>query len=151
MHVLNRENTTGTEMWYHYWRSTIGHWTRNPFPSPSLLPGSHNITGTPTPLGKRGKLVAVPPANSNNASESDDSMLLALLPSNAPNSTAFVILRSTAQGHFRDWIVVWEGDGCGWEPLFDREWLEQSGGKVLSVFLVNGTQLEIVDFDLSTL
>ena len=87
--------------------------------------------------------------DSEHASESDDSTLLSLLPSNAPNSTALVILKSTAQGQFRDWTVVWEGDGCGWEPLFDRQWLEQSGGKVLSVFLVNGTQLQVVDFDLS--
>lgn len=74
-----------------------------------------------------------------------------LLPSNARGSSALVILKSTAQGHFQDWSVVWEGEGCGWEPLFDHAWLAQSGGTVLSVFLVNGTQLEVVDFDLSHL
>ncbi|GJJ14379.1 hypothetical protein Clacol_008643 [Clathrus columnatus] len=28
IHVLNRENTTGTELWYHYWRSTQNDWKR---------------------------------------------------------------------------------------------------------------------------
>ena len=139
-------------MWYHYWRSTAGYWTRAPFPMPSSLPGSHNVTGTPTPLGKRGKLVAVPPASSNKSSaRRNETTLLALLPSNSPESSALSILQSSSKGQFRDWSVAWEGEGCGWEPLFDREWFEESDGTVLSVFLVNGTQLEVVDFDLSHL
>ena len=95
---------------------------------------------TYTVIGKRGKVIA-PPRSSAHA-------LLLLLPSNAPGSTALSILRSTAAGHFRDWEAVWEAEaGCGWEPLFDRYRLAEDG--VLSVFLVNGTAVTVVDFDLS--
>ena len=140
VHVLNRENTTGTEQWYHYWRSTVSHWTRTALPLGPELKSANNITGTPTVIGKRGKVIA-PPHSSAHA-------LLLLLPSNAPGSTALSILRSTAAGHFRDWEAVWEAEaGCGWEPLFDRYRLAEDG--VLSVFLVNGTAVTVVDFDLS--
>ncbi|EJD00360.1 uncharacterized protein FOMMEDRAFT_159034 [Fomitiporia mediterranea MF3/22] len=147
LHVLNRENITGIEQWYHYWRSTTAHWTRTPFPLPSQLnpPSANNITGTPTVIGKRGKLI------------SRGSSLLALLPSNAANSRALSILASTAQGHFRDWRVVWEvEEGCVAEPLFDRYRLvtAEEGGDgdgALSLFLVNGTSVEILDLDLSGL
>ncbi|KAI0631533.1 hypothetical protein C8Q77DRAFT_1127375 [Trametes polyzona] len=144
VHVLNRENTTGTERWYHYWRSTTAHWTRTPLPLAPELVTANNITGTPTVIGKRGKLVA--PPNSPHHS------LLAILPSNAPNSTALSILRSTAAGHFRDWEAVWEvPSGCGWEPLFDRYRLDTRAGgdEVLSLFLVNGTSIQVVDLDVS--
>ncbi|PSR74487.1 hypothetical protein PHLCEN_2v9784 [Hermanssonia centrifuga] len=138
IHVLNRENTTGVEQWYHYWRSTATHWTRTVLPPPSNLPSINNITGTPTVIGKRGKLVA--PRSGGEA-------LLAILPSNAPNATALSIIGSTAQGHFRDWKVLWEAvDGCVAEPLFDRYRLEEDG--VLSLFLVNGTMLQVEDFEL---
>ncbi|KAI8995242.1 hypothetical protein BD414DRAFT_506060 [Trametes punicea] len=143
IHVLNRENTTGTEQWYHYWRSTVGHWTRTAFPLAPELASKNNVTGTPTVIGKRGKLV-VPP-NSPHRS------LLAILPSNAPNSSAISILRSTAAGHFRDWEAVWEApSGCGWEPLFDRYRLDTStgGDGILSLFLVNGTAIEVLDLEL---
>ncbi|KAL5480449.1 hypothetical protein ACEPAI_1719 [Sanghuangporus weigelae] len=144
LHVLNRENTTGVERWYHYWRSTAAYWTRTPLPLPSeLTPASaNNITGTPTVIGKRGKLF------------SRGSSLFALLPSNAANSSALSILGSTAQGHFRDWTVVWKVDsGCVAEPLFDRYRSEREdeggdGDGVLSLFLVNGTNLEVLDLDL---
>ncbi|KAI5121544.1 hypothetical protein M0805_002603 [Coniferiporia weirii] len=141
IHVLNRENTTGVEQWYHYWRSTTTYWTRVPFPL--NLPSSNNVTGTPTVIGKRGKILA------------RGSALLAVLPSNAANSTAFSILASTAQGHFEDWTVVWEAsEGCVAEPLFDRYRLVTTsdggdGDGVLSLFLVNGTNVEVLDLDLS--
>ncbi|TFY81680.1 hypothetical protein EWM64_g2333, partial [Hericium alpestre] len=80
VHVLNRENTTGVEQWYHYWRSTTSDWTRIPLPLD--LPSINNITRTPTPTGKRGKLAVA------------RSTLLVLLPSNAPNSSALSILAS---------------------------------------------------------
>ncbi|KAH9933964.1 uncharacterized protein BXZ73DRAFT_46129 [Epithele typhae] len=145
MHVLNRENTTGTEQWYHYWRSTTSHWTRTPLPLPPTLQTTNNITATPTVIGKRGKVVPVPAS-----SFSGPASILLLLPSNAPNSTALSILRSTAAGHFRDWEAVWEAEsGCGWEPLYDRYRLAEDG--VLSMFLVNGTEVQVVDFDLSGL
>ncbi|KAI0337868.1 hypothetical protein BDW22DRAFT_1339134 [Trametopsis cervina] len=135
VHVLNRENTTGVERWYHYWRSTSAHWTRTPLPSPTELGSSNNITGTPTVIGKRGKLVFGAGA------------LFAILPSNAPNSTALSIIGSTAAGHFRDWEVLWEApEGCVAEPLFDRYRLAENG--VLSLFLVNGTSLQVLDFEL---
>ena len=144
MHVLNRENTTGYEQWYHYWRDTNTFWTRTVFPSPSDLdpPSINNITGTPTVIGKRGKLVA-PPAYPDT--------LLAILPSNAANSTGISILASTAENQFADWEVVWEAtEGCAFEPLFDRYRLSEGDG-ILSLFLVNGTDVEVADFDLSGL
>lgn len=144
LHVLNRENTTGTQRWYHYWRSTTAHWTRTPLPLPSEVQSTNNITGTPTVIGKRGKVVAPP--------QSPHHSLLLILPSNAPNSTALSILRSTAKGHFRDWETLWEANsGSGWEPLFDRYRLDVTAGGdgVLSLFLVNGTAIQVVDFDLS--
>ncbi|KIJ67199.1 hypothetical protein HYDPIDRAFT_127044 [Hydnomerulius pinastri MD-312] len=139
MHVLNRENTTGSELWYHYWRSTTTYWTRTALPL--NIPGDNNITGTPTVIGKRGKLIAPP----------DSQSLLALLPSNAPNSTALSLLKSTAVGHFRDWTTVWEvSDGCVTEPLYDRYRLdvENGGDGILSVYLVNGTEVQIWDLDI---
>ncbi|OBZ73458.1 hypothetical protein A0H81_06921 [Grifola frondosa] len=106
---------------------------------PAVLHSANNITGTPTVIGKRGKLVAPPRSSAHS--------LLAVLPSNAPNSSALSILRSTAAGHFRDWSVLWETpSGCGWEPLFDRYRLDQDG--ILSLFLVNGTNVQVVDFEL---
>ena len=97
-------------------------------------------------IGKRGKIVAIAPP------QSLDHAVLLVLPSNAENSSALSILRSTAAGHFRDWETVWEApDGCGWEPLFDRYRLDEgSGGDgVLSLFLVNGTAIQVVDIDLT--
>ncbi|ETW76405.1 lignin expressed protein lep1 [Heterobasidion irregulare TC 32-1] len=141
VHVLNRENTTGTEQWYHYWRSTTSHWTRTPLPltlssanaSQALL--NPNITRTPTVIGKRGKLAAL------------STSLFALLPSNAPNSTALSVLRSTAAGHFRNWQVVWEAaSGSRAEVLYDRYRLAADG--VLSLFLVDGVELRVVDLEL---
>ncbi|KIJ31449.1 hypothetical protein M422DRAFT_185901 [Sphaerobolus stellatus SS14] len=125
IHVLNRENTTGTELWYHYWRSTTKDWTRSPF---------LDLSVTPTVLGKRGKLAAY------------HDNLIAILPDNAPNSTRLQLLGSTAQGHFSDWSVLWDGVGNGWEPLLDRTRLNEG---VLSMLIVNGTQVEVVDFELS--
>lgn len=166
IHVLNRENTTesGMEQWYaftnllgrgreswatnllclryryHYWRSTTNNWTRTPLPLD--LVSANNITNTPTVIGKRGKVLA------------RDDRLLVLLPSNAANSAALSILASTAQGHFRDWEVVWEvPSGSTAEPLFDRYRLDEASGGdgVLSLFLVNGTDVEVLDLDLSGL
>ncbi|KAI0312367.1 hypothetical protein OF83DRAFT_1146529 [Amylostereum chailletii] len=143
VHVLNRENTTGVEQWYHYWRSTTSHWTRTALPL--NLPSSNNVTNTPTVIGKRGKLAAVPSSSSLSSST-----LLAILPSNAPNSTAMSILASTDAGHFRDWKVVWEVEsGCGWEVLFDRYRLKEDG--VLSLFMINSTDVQVWDFDLEGL
>ncbi|KAH7910670.1 hypothetical protein BJ138DRAFT_1152356 [Hygrophoropsis aurantiaca] len=165
MHVLNRENTTGSELWYHYWRDMNNYWTRTAFPL--NIPGDYNITGTPTVIGKRGKLIALPPALSSDelssASNTENSQLLALLPSNAANSSALSLLRSTAAGGFVDWETVWEVEsGCGWEPLFDRERLigggrttsdagAGTGDGVLSLYLVNGTQVVVTDLDISGL
>ncbi|KAK7681824.1 hypothetical protein QCA50_015171 [Cerrena zonata] len=140
VHVLNRENTTGVEQWYHYWRSTTRDWTRTALPLPSELKSINNITGTPTVIGKRAKLVAAP-----SFSRFKQSSLFAILPSNALNSTGISILESTAQGHFRDWNVLWEASsGCGWEPLFDRYRLQDN---ILSLFLINGTEVQVADFE----
>lgn len=87
-------------------------------------------------IGKRGKLVAP---------SLQPGTLYAMLPSNAPNSTALSVIASTARGQFVDWKVVWEtAAGCGWEPLFDRYRLEEDG--VLSLYLINGTQVSVADF-----
>ncbi|KIP05056.1 hypothetical protein PHLGIDRAFT_129115 [Phlebiopsis gigantea 11061_1 CR5-6] len=135
VHVLNRENTTGFEQWFHYWRSTTNIWTRTALPPPELS-SINNITAAPTVIGKRGKLVAP---------SSHPDTLFAILPSNAPNSTGLSIIASTAGGHFKDWQVVWESiEGCSWEPLYDRYRLEYDG--VLSLYLVNGTEVQIADF-----
>lgn len=70
------------------------------------------------------------------------------------NSTALSILASTADGHFKDWEVVWEApSGSVAEPLFDRYRLDEKNGGdgVLSLFLVNGTNVEVLDLDLSEL
>lgn len=78
-------------------------------------------------------------------------MLLALLPDNAPNSTGLSIIGSTSRGDFRDWKILWEvASGCGWEPLFDRYRLnlEDGGDGVLSLYLINGTEVVVTDFDL---
>ncbi|KAJ3778118.1 hypothetical protein FB446DRAFT_679990 [Lentinula raphanica] len=141
MHVLNRENTTGIEQWYHYWRSSNIDWTRTPLPLPLAEHSINNITKTPTVIGKRGKLVS-PPGSDN---------LLAVLPSNAPNSTGLSILGSTSRGRFQDWKILWEiSSGCGWEPLFDRYRLnmENGGDGVLSLYLINGTEVVVMDLDL---
>lgn len=162
VHVLNRENTTGVEQWcalntvnlpifwliswsnlrYHYWRSTTGFWTRTALPLPDTLHSVNDITGTPTVIGKRGKLVAPPKTPSQS-----DATLLAILPSNAPKSSAFSVISSTAAGHFRDWQVLWEApDGCNAEPLYDRYRLQEDG--ILSLFLVNETEVQVLDFAL---
>ena len=94
-------------------------------------------------IGKRGKLVPV-------ASSDGGSTILAILPSNAVNPTGLSILASTDTGHFRDWEVVWEvEEGCGWEPLFDRYRLKADG--VLSLYLLNGTDVVVTDLDLEGL
>ena len=127
---LSSEYTTR----YHYWRDTNAHWTRTALPSPANLISKNNITGTPTVIGKRGKLV------------SSKDTLYAILPSNAPNSTALSIVGSTVSGNFLDWKVIWESsNGNTAEPLFDRYRLSDG---VLSLFLVNGTNLQVVDFTL---
>ncbi|KAE9402911.1 hypothetical protein BT96DRAFT_879125 [Gymnopus androsaceus JB14] len=142
MHVLNRENTTvSSSGQYHYWRSTTNEWTRTPLPLSLAAHSINNITRTPTNIGKRGKLIA--PTGSD--------MLLALLPDNAPNSTGLSIIGSTSRGDFRDWKILWEvASGCGWEPLFDRYRLnlEDGGDGVLSLYLINGTEVVVTDFDL---
>ncbi|KAJ3873865.1 hypothetical protein F5051DRAFT_431824 [Lentinula edodes] len=141
MHVLNRENTTGIEQWYHYWRNTDIDWTRTPFPLSLAAHSINNITRTPTVIGKRGKLVSPPGFD----------ILLAILPSNSPNSTGLSILSSTPEGHFQDWKILWEiSSGCGWEPLFDRYRLnmEDGGDGVLSLYLINGTDVVVMDLDL---
>ncbi|KAI0070434.1 hypothetical protein K474DRAFT_1608722 [Panus rudis PR-1116 ss-1] len=138
IHVLNRENTTRTERWYHYWRDTNRFWTRTTLPLNDKLHSANNITGTPTVIGKRAKLAA-PPRHSGS-----DTSLLAILPSNSPNSTALSILQSTAKSNFNDWKVVWEtSSGNGWEPLFDRYRLQDG---ILSLFIVNGTEVQVADF-----
>ncbi|TFK51516.1 hypothetical protein OE88DRAFT_1680346 [Heliocybe sulcata] len=143
VHVLNRENTTGTEQWYHYWRSTTSDWTRTALPLTFDPPSINNVTTTPTVIGKRGKLVSIPTSSS-----SAPTTVLYILPSNAANSSGLSILASTGPGHFQDWQVVWEvSEGCGWEPLFDRYRLERDG--VVSLYLVNGTDVGVLDLDLS--
>ena len=120
---------------YHYWRDTNAHWTRSALPL--TLPSINNITNTPTVIGKRGKLLSY------------RDTLLAIFPSNAANSTALSILASTAGGSFEDWYIAWEAtSGCVAEPLFDRYRVVDG---ILSLFLVNGTAVQVVDMDLESL
>ena len=47
---------------------------------------------------------------------------------------------------------MWEAEeGNAWEPLFDRYRLDTKAGGdgVLSLFVVNGTAIRVIDFDLS--
>lgn len=49
---------------------------------------------------------------------------------------------------------MWEVEsGCVAEPLFDRYRLDtaEGGDGVLSLFLVNGTEVQVLDMDLSEL
>ncbi|KAI3614017.1 hypothetical protein WG66_010760 [Moniliophthora roreri] len=141
VHVLNRENTTGTEQWYHYWRNPTMDWNRRTLPLSLAGESVNNITKTPTVIGKRGKLVAPP----------NSEMLLALLPNNAANSTGLSVLGSTEKDNFTDWKVMWEvKEGNRWEVLFDRYRLTVGDG-ILSLFVVNGTEIGVLDMDLGTL
>ncbi|KAJ3489192.1 hypothetical protein NLI96_g2298 [Meripilus lineatus] len=154
VHILNRENTTGLERWYHYWRrpAPSHFWTRGPLPLSPALATVNNITDTPTVIGKRGKLFSQtnPPKSSPSSNFSSGTILYAILPSNAPNSTAFSILSSTSGADFNDWKVEWEAkSGCGWEPLFDRYRLtdpEEDG--VLSIYVVDEGEVKVLDFEL---
>ncbi|KAK7036688.1 hypothetical protein VNI00_011353 [Paramarasmius palmivorus] len=139
IHVLNRENTTDTEQWYHYWRSPSPRmdWHRSPLPQALAEQSINNITRTPTVIGKRGKLVAPPKSD----------ILLALLPNNAVNSTGLSILGSTAKKNFSDWKILWEvEEGNRWEVLFDRYRLAAGDG-ILSLFVVNGTEVGVLDLN----
>ncbi|TFL03086.1 hypothetical protein BDV98DRAFT_565386 [Pterulicium gracile] len=161
VHVLNRENSTGTQQWYHYYRTpnvltpepaSASYWFRAALPL-NLADDPNSVTNTPAIIGKRGKLVFV--SSSSNLTEgvnaTDGTTLLALLPSNAPNSTAFSILAANSWNDFTDWETVWSvEEGCGWEPLFDRERIQLGGPgtgeeKVLSLFMVNGTAVQVWD------
>lgn len=74
-----------------------------------------------------------------------------MLPSNAVNSSAFSILSSTAQGHFRDWDIVFEAaSGCGWEPLYDRQRLNVNAGGdgILSLYMIDAGNVAVMDFSL---
>ncbi|KAF7416174.1 hypothetical protein PC9H_002437 [Pleurotus ostreatus] len=164
VHVLNRENGTGVEQWFHYWRtptsdkSTSGYWIRTSLPL--SIPGDpNNITGIVGVIGKRGKLISVSgssthqntsaPSESSSGPGNDhgdsDDILFAILPSNAPSpnnattqSSALTILQSTSKGQFEDWAVAWtSAGGCGWEPLADRYRISEG---VLSLYLVNSDE-----------
>jgi hypothetical protein len=72
-----------------------------------------------------------------------------VLPSNVMNSTALAVLASSAAGHFRDWRTVWSVEkGSRWEPLLDPARVAEG---VLSLFVVNGTRVGVVDVDLAGL
>lgn len=124
---------------YHYWRSTTSHWTRTPFPLPDELLSINDITETPTVIGKRGKLIT------------SGSSLLAVLPSNAVNSSTFSILSSTAKGHFRDWEIVFEAaSGCEWEALYDWQRLDVNAGGdgALSLYMIHDRCWECCSYGL---
>lgn len=129
--IINR-NTHISFSRYHYWRSTTNNWTR------TVL--SH-LNVTPTATGKRGKVVPY------------KSKLYLILPDNAENSTTLAITASTAAEHFRDWTTVLETDGNGWEPVFDRYRISGLGGRdedgVLSMLVINGTEIQVWDLDLN--
>jgi hypothetical protein len=125
---------------YHYWCSTTHDWTRTPLLSPKVLSYVTNVTAIPVVIGKRGKLF---PHYASNGIQ-----LLAILPSNAPNSTSLSVLASTAAGHFRNWTLVYEmADGCDFEPLIDPT----RGDDVLSLYLTHQGKVGVVDLDLSEL
>ncbi|KAI5781509.1 hypothetical protein EDC01DRAFT_666030 [Geopyxis carbonaria] len=127
-HVLNRETTSGTYLWYHYWRSATGAWTRTAI----------SISGldTPTATGLRGKLAP----HSSGA-------LIAILPSNVDTEVGLYV--STPEGGFGDWTKVWGGSGWAADPLWDKQRLAETG--VLSLFLRQSgsypaRRVQVVDF-----
>ncbi|RPB08615.1 hypothetical protein P167DRAFT_539172 [Morchella conica CCBAS932] len=131
-HVLNRETTSGTYLWYHYWRSATGIWTRNAISISGL--------GAPTATGLRGKLAI---ANSGE--------LIALIPSNT--NTEVYIYASTVAGSFKDWKLLWTGTGFSTEPLFDKARLKDQN--ILSVFFRQSgsypdRKLQVIDFALGS-
>lgn len=69
-----------------------------------------------------------------------------VLPDNAPNSTALTLISSTAENHFRDWRTIFETEGNGWEPVFDRYRLADG---VLSMMIINGSEVQVWDLTLS--
>lgn len=146
-HVLNRETTSGTYLWYHYWRSAtgkpspphhVGHPTNTPLGIWTRNAISISGLGAPTATGLRGKLAV---ANSGE--------LIALIPSNT--NTEVYIYSSTVAGSFKDWKLLWTGTGFSTEPLFDKARLKDQN--ILSVFFRQSgsypdRRLQVIDFAL---
>lgn len=120
-HVLNRETTSGQYLWYHYYRTPAGAWSRNPIATPTAL------VNNPMPTGPRGKLAVKQPTGE----------LIAIILSNQADATLYV-LQSTPAGAFKDWTVLWQGAGYALDPLWDFQRLNlpaSQGGGVLSIFI----------------
>ncbi|PLB44795.1 hypothetical protein P170DRAFT_366130 [Aspergillus steynii IBT 23096] len=111
VHVLNRENTSGREMWVHYYRDPgVGGW------SFYAVPGVF-----PTATGPRGKVVYCGRSN----------VVYLVLPGNTQDG--LIIARmSGLQSLDREFEVVWRRRGYVGEPLVDEEAFLHFG--ILSVF-----------------
>ncbi|KAI9933511.1 hypothetical protein ASPWEDRAFT_116380 [Aspergillus wentii DTO 134E9] len=115
IHVLNRENTSGQEIWMHYYCSPAdGAW------SFSVLPLMH-----PSTTGPRGKVL--------HHAEADT--VLFILPSNTERELVIMRSRSNIQGSDRDFEIIWRGEGYTGEPLVDEESFSQAG--LLSILILH--------------
>jgi len=114
VHVLNRDNRSGTEFWKHYYVRPGGtSWDTMVIPD-----------CIPTATGPRGT-IAYGPAS--------DSVYFAL-PSNEPGKKHLTILqkRRSPEGTWQDIETLWQDEGYDGEPLVDEEALLEHG--LLSVF-----------------
>ncbi|KAJ3454145.1 hypothetical protein MRS44_018039 [Fusarium solani] len=111
VHILNRDRTSGLQMWKHYYRNPAGTWTSRGLP---------NVDGRLA--GVRGQVAVT---------KSGD--LYFVLPGNDAPGT-LKILKATKERDYRDYELVWEKPGFPWEPLIDRYRLDEDN--VLSIFVV---------------
>jgi hypothetical protein len=123
VHVLNRDNLSGSVRYVHYFRTTNGTWNRRVLPaSPTNL------------LQDRGKIVT---DSNNNA--------YAILPN-------MRILSASASSNYNDWTVVnsVENGRFDREPQYDIYRVQSDG--ILSIFYkgLNNANLYILDYQLNT-
>jgi len=129
-HVLNRDNTSGTEQWRHYLRDAVtGEWTSTAIPD-----------FVPTETGSRGCI----------ASDTTGENIYVLLPGNTDTSLTLMRRRKMDGTGYSDFDVLWSGEEYDGEPNVDRARLSEGDG-ILSVFTrTAGAQRDVVvlDFEL---
>lgn len=129
-HVLNRDNTSGTEQWRHYLRDAVtGEWTSTAIPDVF-----------PTETGSRGCI----------ASDATGNSIYFLLPGNQDTSLTLLRRRKLEGAGYSGFDVLWSGEEYDGEPNIDRARLSQGDG-ILSVFTRTArTERDVVvlDFEL---
>lgn len=129
-HVLNRDNTSGEELWRHFVRTAK---SGTPWTSAYI----HAVK--PTETGPRGKVIE--------HSKTEDVYLV--LPGNLDSK--LTVLRRLKDGE--EYEIVWQEDGYDGEPLLDEpRFLEEDEDGVLSVFTRTKEapkEVVVLDFDVS--